>query len=297
MPAEDLARDPLEVAEYMEKEGYVEVDTETGLPPGYTLPSAGETNVGDQILSGAINSVYTTRNFVNDYGKFLDYCVYRPLPYGETFEESGAFGSADDSWKSGIRCLDRDEKMQAFRVYTLDKRAAEITEKPVATAPTAPISPSIPSPGVGTTDTNTRSLAQQILDLDKAGKINIVDFSTNRVSDSASRSLASQQLEDIAAGKPVGITTRCGFAIDPITPDPRILQFLVDFGNQYNYKLNSLFGQCHSRTSNHYEGRAVDFGCPTDISLADRVGQKYGVARNSENCERHGHYHYQAGGR
>lgn len=136
MPEKDLKMDPLEVAEYMEAQGFVEDDTETGLPPGYTEPSPSEMNIGGQILSGAINSVYSTRNYVNDYGRFLDYCVYRALPFGETYEESGAFQDVGGDWKTGKKCLDRDDyKIRAFRIYTMDKRLVDITEDPVVDSP------------------------------------------------------------------------------------------------------------------------------------------------------------------
>jgi hypothetical protein len=144
---------------------------------------------------------------------------------------------------------------------------------------------------------STKELAQQILDLSRDGKIVISDYSSDPGSDRASRSLASQQLEDLAAGKGARSTTRCGFDLPAtITPDEKILKFLVDLGQTEKYTLNSLFGQCHSRTSNHYSGKAVDFGCPLNTGEADRVGQKYGVSHNFENCSAHGHWHYSVGG-
>ncbi|HVE80892.1 MAG TPA: hypothetical protein VNA68_01995 [Candidatus Dormibacteraeota bacterium] len=153
--------------------------------------------------------------------------------------------------------------------------------------------------GGGTVSSSAKDSAKAILDLGKDGKIDIADYSEAKASDSADRSLASQQLEDISNGKPASGTTRCGFAMpSEIQPDPKLLQFLEELGQTYHYKLNSLFGQCHSSsTSNHYKGKAVDFGCPLDTAKADEVGRKYGVSHNNENCTNNGHWHYSVGGR
>ncbi|QQS20200.1 hypothetical protein IPL85_01975 [Candidatus Saccharibacteria bacterium] len=149
---------------------------------------------------------------------------------------------------------------------------------------------------VGTAD--VAALAKQILALRDSGKITIADYSSNKAADSATRSLASQQLEDMAAGKPVGITTRCAYQMPAtITPHPSLLKFLVDYGNQYHYKINSLFGQCHSAGSQHGRGQAVDFGCPANVQLGDSIGQKYNVVRFlGESCGGPGnHWHYSLG--
>lgn len=141
-------------------------------------------------------------------------------------------------------------------------------------------------------------LAQQLLDLDARGKIEIDDYySEGTVSDEADRSTPRKQLEDLADGKQAKGSTRCGHDNGQIKPDAKILQFLVELGGETKYSINSLFGQCHSSTSLHYQGKAVDFGCSHNIiNTADRIGQKYGVKRNFETCGGHGHWHYSIGG-
>ncbi len=153
--------------------------------------------------------------------------------------------------------------------------------------------------GSGTVSGDAAELAQKIIDLAHQNKIVIGDYSESPTSDRADRSLASQQLEDIAAGKQASGTTRCSFSVpSKISPNVKLLQFLVDLGGQYKYTINSLFGQCHSAGSNHYNGTAVDFACPMDIGKASAVGEPYGVSRyTGEDCDNAGHYHYSVGGR
>lgn len=143
-------------------------------------------------------------------------------------------------------------------------------------------------------------LAQQILDEWHSGKITIADYSENKSRDTADRSLASLQLADLAAGKQARLSTRCSYATQlpaAITPDPAILQFLADYGNQSKYTLNVLFGQCHSGPSSyHHKGKAVDFACGANLNTGDSVGNKYGVKRNFETCAANGHWHYSVGG-
>jgi hypothetical protein len=139
-----------------------------------------------------------------------------------------------------------------------------------------------------------QSLAQQILDLSASGKISIIDYSSNPSSDRADRSLASQQLTDLAAGKQANLSSRC--ITGSTNADLKLLSFLVDLAGYTKYSINSLFGQCHSANSNHYSGKAVDFGCPLNTSQADTVGAKYGVSHNSESCGSDSHWHYSVGG-
>ncbi|MFN2495791.1 MAG: hypothetical protein ABR608_07775, partial [Pseudonocardiaceae bacterium] len=76
-------------------------------------------------------------------------------------------------------------------------------------------------------DELTAQLAQQVLNLRSEGKISIEDYSADRESDLADRSLASQQLEDMAAGRPAHLSTRCSYASElppTVEPDVKILQ-------------------------------------------------------------------------
>jgi hypothetical protein len=153
---------------------------------------------------------------------------------------------------------------------------------------------------LGGVDGSISQLAQKILDLSRQGKIIIQDYSENKTRDSADRSLASQQLADLAAGKQARLSTRCSYASQlpaAITPDPAILKFMVDMGQQTTYRISVLFGQCHSGAgSYHHKGKAVDLGCPVDTATGDRIGPTYGVKRNYETCAANGHFHYSVGG-
>ncbi len=161
--------------------------------------------------------------------------------------------------------------------------------------------PMTQSENIGSGSSDLTQLAQQLIQMSKNGKINIANYSTNPSSDTKDRSLASLQLADLAAGKKINLSTRCSdrnpSISSPITPNPKILQFLVELGQSSHYELNTLAGQCHRSNSNHYHGTAVDFGCSTtNTSEADKIGIKYGISRNNENCANNGHWHYSIGG-
>jgi hypothetical protein len=149
MPASDLTLDTDEVAKYMETNGYVETHTTTGLPPGYTPPKPTESQgFAMDMLNSTVNTFYDTRNYVNDYGKFLDFCVYRVLPWGETFEETGQMNGIDPEWRSGKKCLDTTDPMISnFRVYTFDKTVSEAEDEDAIVIPTDGSSSTAPTPG------------------------------------------------------------------------------------------------------------------------------------------------------
>lgn len=125
MPAADLAMDTDEVAAYMEgngENGYV--DPVTGLPPGYTPPQPKESQgAAMDFLNGVVSQYADTRNYVNDYGKYLDYCAYRTMPWGETYEEDPT-GTMRD-WQTGKKCMTQGAPYSYFRIYTLDKTLQE----------------------------------------------------------------------------------------------------------------------------------------------------------------------------
>lgn len=179
MPAADLEMDTDEVAKYMENQGFVEKDTETGLPEGYTLPEENASqNMAIAFLTGTLKGVvdqfYSTRNYVNDYGKYLDFCAYRALPWGKTYEESSGIGSAEEDWINGKNCMKDDYQTRAFRIYTLDKvvnDASEPGEEDGATiVGSAPSSgqPSGGTTGGGLASGSAKELAQQII---SSGKV------------------------------------------------------------------------------------------------------------------------------
>jgi hypothetical protein len=128
MPRADLELEIDAVAQYMEDNGYVEKDTTGGLPSGYTPPDPAESdNFAIGMLKGIKSTFISDRAgmLTNDYAKFLDYCAYRTMPYGETFEESGAFGSAGNDWINGKNCMKEGAPYSHFRIYTLDKTIQE----------------------------------------------------------------------------------------------------------------------------------------------------------------------------
>lgn len=142
LPADDLALDSDEVALYMENNGYVEKNTTTGLPKGYTepVPSESQDFAMDMII-GIANTYFSSRSYgdtsngySDEYGKYLDYCVYRALPYGETYEESGAIGAVSDGWKTGKNCMKQEAPYNYFRIYTFDKSVNDMWEEDTASA-------------------------------------------------------------------------------------------------------------------------------------------------------------------
>ena len=310
MSPADLERNTEDVIDYMESNGYVELDAEvgesvTGFPEGYTPPNPAETTnaiegVVSSVVDGFVSQFYNSRTYGTtekgqEYGKFLDYCVYRSMPFGNTYEENGAWGSAGREWLSGERCMSNDTEISNFRVYTMDVRLVDISEKVEETTDT-PLGVGAGTP-TGTVNGSTANLAQQILDLEAAGKIRITPYaSANIPFDTKERTLPLQQLQDIAAGKLPAKTTRCEISYPgPIIPDPKLLQFLVNLGQQYNYQINSLYGQCHHPSSSHYLGKAVDFGCPLNTALADKIGKPFDIRHNYENCANDAHWHYMIG--
>jgi hypothetical protein len=305
MRDQDLNRDTEQVIDYMESNGYVALDPEvgesvTGLPEGYTPPDPRQsTKFITDMVSGIKNEFYNQRSFgstpeAQEYGKFLDYCVYRAMPYGVTYEETSGWGAAEREWITGENCRLNTEKISNFRVFTFDVTLHDITEVVDLTSEfsqTGSTGETVP----GTVSGDVRSLAQQILDLEKQGKI---IFNVLRQVDVGTRTTPELQLVDIAAGKSPAPATRCRYtAPSPIVPDPKLLQFMVNFGKLYKYQVNSLFAQCHSGPeSQHHEGAAVDFGCPLNIAIGDKVGEPLGVRRNWETCSGDNHWHYSVKG-
>lgn len=151
MPAEDLALDTDDVASYMETGGYVETDTTTGLPVGYTMPKASESEgFAKDLLNGIVGSFYNSRNYGDgkgaEYGQFLDFCAYRAMPFGETYEEEGAFGAAGSGWIDGSNCSKLGPPYSYFRAYTLDKTVESAMEDMDEEAATNPVSGTDPVP-------------------------------------------------------------------------------------------------------------------------------------------------------
>jgi hypothetical protein len=156
MPTSDLNLDTDAVASYMETNGYVETDTTTGLPPGY-IPLKPQESQGFamDMLNGVVNSFYDSRNYGDtdkgkEYGKFLDYCAYRIMPFGETYQEHGQANGVDPGWLDGSKCLDTNSEMISnFRIYTLDKTLSEAEDEDAIVVPTSAGAPTTGAPVPG----------------------------------------------------------------------------------------------------------------------------------------------------
>lgn len=149
MMPEDITRlqqdnSAMTVAKWMEDSGYVDKDTETGLPIGYTpLDTAQAQNAVMEFVTGTvdgiINQFYSFRSYGSnavaaEYGKYLDFCAYRTIPYGDQFsnEQSSAINGVEEGWVTGAKCMEHSEMMSNFRVYTnlLATQQAEDEERP-----------------------------------------------------------------------------------------------------------------------------------------------------------------------
>lgn len=143
--------------------------------------------------------------------------------------------------------------------------------------------------------------AKQVLGFYDSGRVTFSEATDCTSCDNNDRSLARLQLEDIADGNTANLSTRCSYAASlprAITPDATFMRFLVDASGASAYRINSLFGQCHSSAgSAHHKGKAVDLSCTlTNTAPVDNAGSKYGVWRNYERCPDHAHWHYSVGG-
>ncbi|OYX41662.1 hypothetical protein B7Y94_04660, partial [Candidatus Saccharibacteria bacterium 32-49-12] len=135
MPAQDLNLEPDDVVKWMSDNNFVSEDSETGLPEGYTPPDQRQVQQG---LIGQVTGVVegmTIGQFVdsrnipdNDYARYLEACVYRTAPYGETGEEMGLVGALGD-WADGSRCREQGAPYSYFRMYTLYKSIVEMNDE------------------------------------------------------------------------------------------------------------------------------------------------------------------------
>ncbi|MDB5162005.1 MAG: hypothetical protein JWM52_513 [Candidatus Saccharibacteria bacterium] len=100
--------------------------TTTGYPDGYTQVSPTDAQkFADEFIKGTDNGTYSSRfasgTYDNDYSKFLDFCAYRALPYGQTYSIDGL----DEKWQTGEICKSEGAPYSYFRVYTLDNTALD----------------------------------------------------------------------------------------------------------------------------------------------------------------------------
>lgn len=137
MYPEDLKLNLFDVTDYMESTGMIGADSTTGLPEGYTVPDARESQ--NEVLSfiqGAVDSIVTTNPLPNKYAYWLEYCKYRSMPYGETYEESTAIGDdpEEKAWQTGEKCKERNTEVGYFRMYSLYNEVEDSTSGEEATA-------------------------------------------------------------------------------------------------------------------------------------------------------------------
>lgn len=153
--------------------------------------------------------------------------------------------------------------------------------------------------GGGTPSGNTQQLAQQVLAAAQSGKIK---FAVVNPANSSDGSTAEDNIRETAAGNAANTSTSClgGGTLAPnrtVNLSSTLLQFIVDLSNTTSFTINELAGGCHAPNSNHYAGKAVDFGCPFNPGPADAAGSKYNISDGTgETCSNAGHYHYSIGG-
>ncbi len=155
------------VAQWMEDNGYVDKDTTTGLPIGYqpVQPEQSQGVVIDTVKNAAssfVGQFYSSRVYgstskASDYGKFLDFCAYRTMPFGEQYKEESPINPVEDGWLTGKKCLEHSDPLSYFRTYTafLATEEANGEEAGSSTSTTT----ETPTTGGGSTTVGTGGLA------------------------------------------------------------------------------------------------------------------------------------------
>ena len=118
-----LLKDPDAVSDYMEDNGFVAVDTETGMPEGYTPPNlqADQQKLSDMVIGNVsemtIGQFFSTKNYPNDYARWIETCPLRTAPFGKTGEETQTIGGLGDDWDTGANCIKNTNELNHFRAY------------------------------------------------------------------------------------------------------------------------------------------------------------------------------------
>ena len=104
--------------------------TTTGYPSGYSpVDPTQAKKFADDFIKGTDTGLYSSRvssgSYTNDYAKFLDFCAYRALPYGQTYDLEGI----EDGWQTGANCKIEGTPYNYFRIYTLDNSALNARDK------------------------------------------------------------------------------------------------------------------------------------------------------------------------
>ncbi len=137
MSEDDLNLDTIAVQQAMASSacgGSACVDnlTTTGYPDGYSPVNPSEVQAfADSFIKGVDSSTYSSRVsssiYDNDYAKFLDFCAYRALPYGQTYDLDTS--KVADAWQTGANCKLSGAPYSYYRVYTLDRSALEARDE------------------------------------------------------------------------------------------------------------------------------------------------------------------------
>lgn len=238
MPESALALDPDEVAAWMEGR-YVEEDSITGFPRGYTPPEPKQSQDAvldfvNGITEGFVDqfvNIRSTMGDYNDYAKFLDYCVYRTLPFGDVFEDNHGVGAVSKDWLTGKMCRSTEKKFDYFRMYTLYKSINE----------------GFDDEGVDdfAQTTDKQALAQRIVAKNKVTYLGNV----------------RPKLEEIANGSVDPNSVPCGINL-------HILQIIDKITDSYSIKISDINRNCSKNTlydegSRHYAGN----GSGLDIAV------------------------------
>lgn len=292
----------LTIARWMEKNGYVDKDTTTGLPIGYTPASTSQGQDAimqtiSGVASGVVNQFYSTRaghygtGVAADYGKFLDFCAYRTLPYGEQYqnEDGGSIGGVEEDWITGKRCMSHDEEISYFRTYTtlLSEQAAEDEE--VATTTTSSQS----STSTGGCAANTKSLGiyDKAHDDGKQISVELCEVSSIKLQQGFYTDQDPAIFRSGSGGVIVGASVseafeKLGEAALAESPARQLTGKGIRSYEKQEYFYNCYINQnCNNGnlaavpgTSNHENGTAVDFVLGTgDLAWLRANGGKFGL--------------------
>jgi len=204
---------------------------------------------------------------------------------GSTSYTGADCNDGDESWRKIMLFVFDSRLMDAISCYEADDDSCGNLDIGSATT-TSSTSTS------GTVSGTVQQLARQILNNKN------ISYPLDSISQNGS---TKEVLQALASGKlaPVTCTNNTTGGVTSTEMDPKILQFVLDLGNQTKVGVNALTDKCHSAGSNHYQGEAVDFECQGisfNVSLADSLAAKYGIKRNSETCSVNNHWHYSTNG-
>lgn len=277
MPDGALDEDPLQVAQWMEDRGYVESDTETGFPAGYTPPEPEQSQgmVLDFVtgtVDDAIGQFYNDRvgswqaagqqNL--DYAFFLDYCAFRTLPYGEVTQDNFAVNEAANEWIDGSKCMEDSDMLDKFRAYTLYVSTNDALDEDGTFEQTTAGGADAPGSSDSTGNQTKQQLAQQII---ASGNLQTGGFSVQPTIQSIANGAESDTL-------PCGINIYSLPMIAALTAEGSLLVTSLNRGCDGTNPGNV-------RGSRHVAGNgsAIDFGSFKSQLVRGRDNGSYEILR------------------